>query len=118
MKLGVRVPCPYFVDSDAGVLVMERIQGLTLKQFIWQGAARDGILCAVARPSPAVELEAVLAAVGVALATIHTNDLVHGDLTTSNLMLETDRRLVLIDFGLSFTSTLPEDKVAACLPVY
>jgi TP53 regulating kinase-like protein len=97
MKLGIRVPCPYFVDTDAGVLIMERIHGLTLKQFIWQGAARD-------------ELEGVLAAVGVALATIHTNDLIHGDLTTSNLMLEADRRLVLIDFGLSFNSTLPEDK--------
>jgi hypothetical protein len=46
MKLGVRVPCPYFVDTDAGVLIMEMILGLKLKQFIWQGAARDGILTA------------------------------------------------------------------------
>jgi len=76
---------------------MERIDGTTLKQRIWRGCPRE-------------ELEGLLAAVGAALAALHLNDLVHGDLTTSNLMVEAGRRLVLIDFGLSFTSTLPEDK--------
>lgn len=35
----------------------------------------------------------------------------HGDLTTSNMMLRTDDDvLVLIDFGLAYNSTNPEDK--------
>ena len=48
------------------------------------------------------------------LATLHDGGLVHGDLTTSNMLLRQNedgkRDLVLIDFGLSFNSTLAEDK--------
>lgn len=52
---------------------------------------------------------------GQILAKMHDEDVVHGDLTTSNILLVNeedgkDGKLVLIDFGLSFTSALPEDK--------
>lgn len=40
---------------------------------------------------------------------LHSNDIVHQDLTTSNLMLKEDK-LHLIDFGLSFFSPKIEDK--------
>jgi len=46
----------------------------------------------------------------------HSANLIHGDLTTSNIMIKqqkksvTDYSLVLIDFGLSFTSHLAEDR--------
>ena len=43
---------------------------------------------------------------------MHSCDVVHGDLTTSNAMWDTEaRRVVLIDFGLSTVSALAEDKV-------
>jgi TP53 regulating kinase-like protein len=42
---------------------------------------------------------------------MHASDVVHGDLTTSNAMwIAPTQRLVLIDFGLSTTSALAEDK--------
>lgn len=51
--------------------------------------------------------------VGQVLARMHDEDLIHGDLTTSNMLLKPpvdQLRVVLIDFGLSFISALPEDK--------
>ncbi|KAL7985547.1 hypothetical protein Chor_004117 [Crotalus horridus] len=51
--------------------------------------------------------------IGEILARMHDEDLVHGDLTTSNMLLqppEENLDLMLIDFGLSFISGLPEDK--------
>lgn len=51
--------------------------------------------------------------VGQVLARMHDEDLIHGDLTTSNMLLKPPLQqlhLVLIDFGLSFISGLPEDK--------
>ncbi|MFW6231126.1 MAG: hypothetical protein ACOC32_03830, partial [Nanoarchaeota archaeon] len=45
------------------------------------------------------------------VAVMHDADIIHGDLTTSNIILEgRTRRLVLIDFGLSFFSQKIEDK--------
>ena len=68
-------------------------------------------------PSPTLEPLGPLAArVGRTLARMHDEDVVHGDLTTSNMLLrksgdgEAELGLVLIDFGLSYISALPEDK--------
>ena len=52
-------------------------------------------------------------AIGAALADMHCAEVVHGDLTTSNMMLRprgAGHELVLIDFGLSSMSTFWEDK--------
>lgn len=49
--------------------------------------------------------------IGTALGKMHNIDVVHGDLTTSNLMMRKESgSLVLIDFGLSYVSNLIEDK--------
>ncbi|KAL1740937.1 hypothetical protein HDZ31DRAFT_85146 [Schizophyllum fasciatum] len=50
--------------------------------------------------------------IGTEIAKMHSVDVVHGDLTTSNMMLRRGKKgdLVLIDFGLSYQSTLVEDK--------
>lgn len=49
--------------------------------------------------------------IGEAIAKLHDGGLVHGDLTTSNMLLQkSDQQLVLIDFGLAFNSSNPEDK--------
>ena len=45
------------------------------------------------------------------MARLHDGGLVHGDLTTSNMILrDADGVLVLIDFGLAANATLAEDK--------
>ena len=46
---------------------------------------------------------------GKQTAILHENNLIHGDLTTSNTILKGDKVFV-IDFGLGFVSTKQEDK--------
>ena len=46
---------------------------------------------------------------GKSIAKIHNQDIIHGDLTTSNMILK-DKELYLIDFGLGFHSRKIEDK--------
>lgn len=51
--------------------------------------------------------------IGHTLGIMHKQNIVHGDLTTSNMLLQGDpsnNRLCLIDFGLSFFENLSEDK--------
>lgn len=47
--------------------------------------------------------------IGSTIAKVHSNDIVHGDLTTSNMLVENDK-LFLIDFGLSNFTAKVEDK--------
>lgn len=44
------------------------------------------------------------------MAKMHDSGIIHGDLTTSNMMIRQNKSIVMIDFGLSFNSTLIEDK--------
>lgn len=46
--------------------------------------------------------------IGKKVAILHNNNIIHGDLTTSNMIL--GREVFLIDFGLSFFSHKVEDK--------
>ena len=44
---------------------------------------------------------------------MHKNNVIHGDLTTSNMLVEDDKfgyKICLIDFGLGFAEGTPEDK--------
>lgn len=46
---------------------------------------------------------------GKQVANLHKNDIIHGDLTTSNTILQKEK-LYILDFGLGFISTRIEDK--------
>ncbi len=46
--------------------------------------------------------------IGRKVAKLHANDIIHADLTTSNMIL--DKEIHFIDFGLSFFSNKEEDK--------
>jgi len=48
--------------------------------------------------------------VGILVARLHDHDLIHGDLTTSNMIFAPGNEVTLIDFGLAYTSTRVEDK--------
>ena len=49
--------------------------------------------------------------IGRDIAILHKNNIIHGDLTTSNMILKQDsKKIHFIDFGLSFISTKIEDK--------
>lgn len=47
--------------------------------------------------------------IGKELAKLHDSNIIHGDLTTSNLILK-DKKVYFIDFGLGFHSSRVEDK--------
>lgn len=51
----------------------------------------------------------IMKQVGRQTSLLHQNDIIHGDLTTSNTIINKDK-VFLIDFGLSFISTKIEDK--------
>eukprot|EP01012_Entosiphon_sulcatum_P049739 TRINITY_DN68427_c0_g1_i1.p1 TRINITY_DN68427_c0_g1~~TRINITY_DN68427_c0_g1_i1.p1 ORF type:complete len:232 (-),score=38.33 TRINITY_DN68427_c0_g1_i1:24-719(-) len=105
-KLGVRTPTVFFVDAPNCALWMERVFGRTFKEVI-RAATEYHEVYPLAR------------SVGAVIARLHDGDVIHGDLTTSNVMItdatETgagaeEKSVVMIDFGLSTTSQLAEDK--------
>ncbi|CAL8335613.1 unnamed protein product [Merluccius merluccius] len=113
-KAGIPTPVVHFVDYTSHCIFLEDI--------VDSVTVRDHIVSTQQRPHPGPTLEhlAPLAAkVGQIIAKMHDEDVVHGDLTTSNMLLRTsgyvvgdaaELSLVLIDFGLSYISALPEDK--------
>ena len=73
-KNGVVAPCIYHIDYEAARIYMSFIVGTTLKEWL------------LGLPSPA-EIDSHLKAVGQSLAGLHDADVVHGDLTSSNIMV-------------------------------
>lgn len=107
-KHGIRTPAIYLVDTVEGKFIMEYIHGKTLNQTIRELEAaisnsEDGF-------AETQLLEGYARKTGQMLAKLHDIDTVHGDLTTSNLLVTPEGDLVMIDFGLSYGSNLIEDK--------
>ncbi|XP_027335962.1 EKC/KEOPS complex subunit bud32 isoform X2 [Abrus precatorius] len=101
-RLGVYTPVLYAVDPVLHTLTFEYVEGPSVKDVLLEfgshGVDKD-------------QLNNIASQIGDAIGKLHDGGLIHGDLTTSNMLLKNDtNQLVLIDFGLSFTSTLPEDK--------
>ncbi|KAK4729305.1 hypothetical protein R3W88_022293 [Solanum pinnatisectum] len=101
-RLGVATPVLYAVDPVMHTLTYEYIEGPSVKD-IFLGFGLVGV--------DEERMVDIATQIGNAIGKLHDGGLVHGDLTTSNMLLSSAaNQLVLIDFGLSFTSTLPEDK--------
>ncbi|XP_004086940.1 TP53-regulating kinase [Oryzias latipes] len=107
-RAGISTPVVYFVDYSCSCIFLEEIvDSQTVRDFI-----------ASARRSSSrsdQELQRLAELTGRILAKMHDEDVIHGDLTTSNMLLRrsadsSELELVLIDFGLSYISALAEDK--------
>ncbi len=97
-QAGVRVPSLLDADPAQGVLVMQQIAGPSLKVLF-------------ERSDAAHAKQAVIGELGRAVARLHRAGVVHGDLTTSNVLTLHDGRgavPVLIDFGLASHARDPE----------
>ena len=94
-KLGVPVPAIQHIDPESWTLIMEYIQGPTLKEELY-------VLPANKKRSRCSDL-------GTILGQMHEGGIVHGDMTISNVLSE-DGRLFMIDFGLGDFSKETEDK--------
>lgn len=101
-RLGVSTPGLYAVDPVQHTLTFEYVEGPSVKDIFLEFGLH-GIV--------EEQLEDIALQIGNAIGKLHDGGLIHGDLTTSNMLIRSGKnQLVLIDFGLSFTSTLPEDK--------
>lgn len=101
-RLGVCTPVLYAVDPVLHTLTFEFVEGPSVKDVLLEFGS-----CGINEE----RMGKIASQIGDVIAKLHDGGLVHGDLTTSNMLLKSDTdQLVLIDFGLSFTSTLPEDK--------
>ena len=101
-KSGIRVPEVYYVDTKERLIFMELISdGFVMKDYINQfDLVKDQVV-----------LEGLMKVIAVTIANMHNIDLVHGDLTTSNMIYNPDKKeLTMIDFGLSSVSKSVEDK--------
>ncbi|GMR48241.1 hypothetical protein PMAYCL1PPCAC_18436 [Pristionchus mayeri] len=96
-QVGVETPALYFVDGERNEIVMERVEGCSAKEWIEK----------TRREKSEHEFKESLFSFGVLLGgnvgKLHSASIVHGDLTTSNVLLRDGNpdRIVLIDFGLS-----------------
>ena len=94
-KAGVSSPFLYNVDVAASTLVMEFVKGDRVKDLV---------------PSLSkAQLEQVFSDFGQDVGRLHLSGIMHGDLTTANVVRR-DGRLVFIDFGLSVRTTRLEDR--------
>ncbi|PSS06368.1 TP53-regulating kinase [Actinidia chinensis var. chinensis] len=101
-RLGVCTPVLYAVDPVQHTLTFEYVEGLSVKD-IFLDFGSNGVV--------EERMDDIAVQIGAAIGKLHDGGLIHGDLTTSNMLIRDNaNELVLIDFGLSFTSTLPEDK--------
>jgi len=88
----INFPSPKVMDmcDKAMKIRMELVQGNKLRDVLYKDPLNLG------------------KEIGNKIGILHTNDIIHGDLTTSNMIL--DSEIKFIDFGLSFFSTKEEDK--------
>lgn len=119
-KAGIDVPALRCLDLDHGILGLEFIAGETVRQVL--GGGVEGAVepesspITQSREMSSAEQTQLLLSIGRVLAKLHAANLIHGDLTTSNMILspavppQTGERIVLIDFGLAFSSSTVEDK--------
>jgi len=112
---GVGTPALYLVDYNRRSIFMQYIENATmLKTFIDQYVS--------GKESVQHLIDVVTNALGRAVAKLHSNNIVHGDLTTSNILLKNvtellnfnsnkdiSDQLVVIDFGLAKVDSTPED---------
>ncbi|AFZ70006.1 Kae1-associated kinase Bud32 [Caldisphaera lagunensis DSM 15908] len=90
----INVPKLYAVYPSVGLIIMEYIEGNTLKDlFLYE-------------PEKYIPFSYFA---GIELAKIHKANIIHNDYTTSNIIVR-DEKVFVIDFGLSDYSTSIEDK--------
>lgn len=93
-----------FHENGTVYLVMEYIEGVTLKQYIKENGVLDFD-----------ELFLLFSPIIQALILLHKNGLLHRDLSPDNFMLGTDNLLHLLDFGAARTENTFSNKTMTVL---
>ena len=92
--LGIPVPKLIGTDDKTATITMQLIEGEKVRDILGNGNYAD-----------------ICGEIGKAVGTMHANNIVHGDLTTSNMIQNSsDGKIYFVDFGLSAFSNKDEDK--------
>lgn len=86
-QAGVRVPRPVFIDPLVGLIVMEKVEGVVLRDAL-KDLDRESACRA-------------MASAGTEIGKIHRAGVAHGDVTTSNMILSKDGSVYIVDLGLA-----------------
>ena len=92
---GVSVPIIYDVDLKNGIITMQYLEGKRIKDIFNNLSEK--------------EREDICRKIGESIARLHNNDIIHGDITTSNMILMDDK-IHFIDFGLGEKNSEVEAK--------
>lgn len=92
---GVSVPILYDVDLVHGIITMEYLGGKRVKDIL--------------NSLEETERKRICEKIGESIAHLHNHDIIHGDITTSNMIL-LDNRIHFIDFGLGSKNSEIEAK--------
>lgn len=108
-RVSIAAPSLVLIDAPNGIIWMESVGEMlpngsvsSLKNYLWYLEQND-------KDCISSEVESLLRETGLVIGRLHMNDMVHGDLTSSNIILQ-EGKAFLIDFGLSSYSSLAEDK--------
>jgi TP53 regulating kinase-like protein len=85
-KAGVPTPTIYLVDVKSATIIMEYIEGEQVKELL--AKVSDG------------ERQNLCRKIGELIGKLHKNGIVHGDLTTSNMIQTFEGKIFFVDFGL------------------
>ena len=96
-SVNIVTPKVFEVNSDDFYIMMEFIDAPRLKDTLEKS-----------------NLESLALRIGEKIAKMHENNIIHADLTTSNILLH-NKELVFIDYGLGFLSKKTEDKATDLL---
>ena len=89
-SFGISTPLIYFMDINKCSILMQYIDGK------------------IVRDLKGNDIVKVCSEIGKIVGTMHKNGIMHGDLTTSNFLLD-KKKLFLIDFGLASRTEKPDD---------
>ena len=93
---GLNVPQVYEIDTKNSIIVMKYIEGEKLRNAL---EILDNSI-----------KEEIFKDIGRYIAILHMNGHIHGDITTSNIILTKNHKIFFIDFGLHEYSDSIEDK--------
>ncbi|MEM3696199.1 MAG: Kae1-associated kinase Bud32 [Candidatus Bathyarchaeia archaeon] len=85
-KAGVPTPTIFLVDTKSTTIIMEFIEGRQVKQLLGEVSKE--------------EREGLCQKIGELIGRLHINGIIHGDLTTSNMILTREGKIFFVDFGL------------------
>jgi N6-L-threonylcarbamoyladenine synthase/protein kinase Bud32 len=97
---GVKTPTIYDINKHENAIIMGIVKGTPLKK-IFQDLKKS--------TNSDSSIENLCEKIGKNIAKLHNCNIIHGDLTSSNMILQNDD-IFFIDFGLGKISSLVEDK--------